>query len=107
MRTSWKVGLATDAFDPVPRATPRTKVVLPAPSSPLRRTTSPPRNCSPSTMPERSVSAGELVICSSKVVVAGLAQGRADDLHILRFGHLADDVHTGLGDFRRRSDGAA
>src|SRR5579864_2035615 len=74
MRTSWKVGLATGVADPVPRATPRTNVVLPAPSSPLSRTISPRRSLSPSASPADSVYAGEVVIRSRKVVVAALAQ---------------------------------
>src|SRR5689334_9063924 len=101
MRTSWKVGLATCALEPVPWATPRTKVVLPAPSSPVRRTTSPVLSCSPSSMPKRSVSAGELVTCSGgapcarpasgKVVVAGGLELGADDDDLRLRGHAADD----------------
>src|SRR5260370_27177944 len=68
MRTSWNVGLATDAAEPVPRATPRTKVVFPAPSSPLSRTRSPLRRRRPSSSPAASVSSAAEV--SRKVVVA-------------------------------------
>src|SRR2546428_5977803 len=67
MRTSWNVGLATVAAEPVPRATPRTNVVFPAPSSPLSRTRSPLRRRRPSSSPAASVpSAAEV---SRKVVV--------------------------------------
>src|SRR5260370_6769444 len=71
MRTSWNVGLATDAAEPVPRATPRTKVVFPAPSSPLSRTRSPLRRRRPSSSPAASVSSAAEV--SRKVVVAEVA----------------------------------
>src|SRR6202521_5780044 len=73
-RTSWQVGLATGAAAPAPRATPRTKVVLPAPSSPVSRTTSPVRSRLPRCSPIVSVSAAELVTTSGKVVVAGLLE---------------------------------
>src|SRR5256885_4639060 len=95
MRTSWKVGLATGAFEPVPRATPRTNVVLPAPSSPVRRTTSPERSLSPNSMPARSVSAAEFETCpSGKVVVTGALQLCPDDLHGFVGGHHANDVEA-------------
>src|SRR5260370_15464272 len=71
MRTSWNVGLATGAAEPVPRATPRTKVVFPAPSSPLSRTRSPLRRPRPSSSPAASVSSAAEV--SRKVVVAEVA----------------------------------
>src|SRR6266851_823317 len=74
MRTSWKVGLATGARDPTPCAMPRTKVVLPAPSSPFNSTTSPVCSFSPHSLPRSSVSAGELVVTSGKVVVSGALQ---------------------------------
>src|SRR5712692_1507576 len=74
MRTSWKVGLATGACEPVPWVTPRTNVVLPAPSSPVSRTTSPTPIRAPSCLPSSSVSAGEFVTRSGKVVVARAAQ---------------------------------
>src|SRR5712692_501137 len=68
MRTSWKVGLATAAAEPTPRAMPRTKVVLAAPSSPFRRIRSPLRRRRPSCSPAASVSSGADV--SREVVVA-------------------------------------
>src|SRR5258708_15672476 len=68
MRTSWKVGLATGAADPQPLAIPRTYVVLPAPSSPFRRTRSPLRRRLPTSSPAASVSSGAEV--SREVIVA-------------------------------------
>src|SRR5260370_27143315 len=74
MRTSWKVGLATGARDPAPCAMPRTKVVLPAPSSPFNSTTSPVCSFSPHSLPRSSVSAGEVGGTSGKVVVSRALQ---------------------------------
>src|SRR5260370_30670236 len=71
MRTSWNVGLATGAAEPVPRATPRTKVVFPAPSSPLSRTRSPLRRRRLTPQPAAWVSSAAEV--SRKVVVAEVA----------------------------------
>src|SRR5260370_40509062 len=87
MRTSWKVGLATGARDPAPCAMPRTKVVLPAPSSPFNSTTSPVCSFPPHSLPTSSVAAGEVVVTSGKVVVSGAVQpGRGaagvDDLDL-------------------------
>src|SRR5260370_9187850 len=101
MRTSWKVGLATSARDPVPCAIPRAKVAFPAPSSPISNTTSPLRRRSPRSIPARSVSAGEFVIRSAKVVVAGarepdLGTTRVDRPHGRIRGQLADRLHPGL-----------
>src|SRR5689334_3139837 len=104
MRTSWKVGLATSAFEPVPWAMPRTYVVLPEPSSPVRRTTSPGRSRSPSSMPARSVSAGELVTSSSKVVVAGGLELGADHDDLVFGGHAADDMKAGVANRVLRPD---
>src|SRR5260370_28021766 len=70
MRTSWKVGLATGARDPAPCAMPRTKVVLPAPSSPFNSTTSPVCSFSPHSLPRSSVSAGELGGTAGKMGVS-------------------------------------
>src|SRR6266852_1396205 len=70
MRTSVKVGLCTCSSDPVPRATPRTNVVLPEPSGPARRTRSPAFKRDPVSSPSASVSAAEAVVTSRKVVVA-------------------------------------
>src|SRR3982074_1132869 len=70
MRTSWNVGLATGADEPMPRATPRTNVVFPAPSSPVSRTRSPGRRRLPKRSPKASVSAGDFVTWSRKVVIA-------------------------------------
>src|SRR5437899_12600914 len=95
MRTSWKVGLATGAADPVPRAIPRTNVVLPAPSSPFRRTRSPRRRRRPSSSPAPSVWAGDEV--SREVVVA-------NEPHLHRFLVWAD--HSNLGVACERADGS-
>src|SRR5947209_18389486 len=73
MRTSWKVGLMTWARLPRPRARPRTKVVLPAPSGPCRRTKSPLRSLPASRAPAASVSSGERVTSSAEVLVPALA----------------------------------
>src|ERR1041384_4648224 len=96
MRTSWKVGLATSAREPVPWATPRTKVVLPAPSSPTSNTTSPVPNLSPRSMPACSVSAGECVTSSGKVVVAGRLELQADDQHLGLDRASPDHLQAGL-----------
>src|SRR5215212_3778821 len=64
------VGLVTGTATPRARAAPRTKVVLPAPSSPETRTTSPgSRRCARSAA-SASVSAGEAV---SVAAMAGAA----------------------------------
>src|SRR6266446_10845133 len=70
MRTSVKVGLCTCSSDPVPRATPRTNVVLPEPSGPASSTRSPAFKRDPVSSPSASVSAAEAVVTSRKVVVA-------------------------------------
>src|SRR5713101_4899992 len=70
MRTSVKVGLCTCSSDPVPRATPRTNVVLPEPSGPASSTRSPAFKREPVSSPSASVSAAEAVVTSRKVVVA-------------------------------------
>src|SRR2546430_14476901 len=70
MRTSWNVGLWTCASEPVPRAMPRTNVVLPEPSGPASRTRSPAFRRDPVCSPSASVSAAEAVVTSPKVVVA-------------------------------------
>src|SRR5216684_7612814 len=98
MRTSWKVGLATGAGDPMPLAIPRTNVVLPAPSSPLRRTRSPGRRRRPRSSPAASVSSGDEV--SSEVVVATDLQVevttvRADDTDLWINCHHPDRPQPG------------
>src|SRR5437868_2370054 len=98
MRTSWKVGLATGAFEPVPWATPRTNVVLPAPSSPVRSTTSPECNLSPSSIPACSVSAGEPLTRSGKVVVAARLEVSPGHGHGARVRQRADRMQAGLLD---------
>src|SRR5690348_12414052 len=73
MRTSWKVGLITWARLPRPRASPRTKVVLPAPRGPCSSTRSPLRRRPASRSPAASVSSGEWLTSSAEVLVAALA----------------------------------
>src|ERR1700694_4700966 len=107
MRTSWKVGLATGAADPQPRAIPRTNVVLPAPSSPLRRTRSPRRKRRPSSSPAASVSSGDEV--SSEVVVATdlelkITTVQADDPNRWIDRHYTDRPHTGMDHLVLRPD---
>jgi hypothetical protein len=55
------VGLVTFAVTPNARQAPRTKVVFPAPSSPLTSTTSPARSPDASRAPAASVCSGELL----------------------------------------------
>src|ERR1700687_2401825 len=97
MRTSWKVGLATGAAEPQPLAIPRTNVVWPAQSSPLRRTRSPRRRRRPSTSPAASVSSHDEV--SSEVVVATnlhveITTVRADHANLWVCCHHADRAHA-------------
>src|SRR5689334_12874401 len=70
MRTRVKVGLCTCSSEPVPRAIPRTNVVLPEPSGPASSTRSPAFRREPVSSPSGSVSAAEAVVTSRKVVVA-------------------------------------
>src|ERR687891_2912682 len=64
------VGLVTGPWTPRARAAPRTKVVLPAPSSPETRTTSPGCRRRASCAASASVSAGDAV---SVAAMAGAA----------------------------------
>src|SRR4051795_12789832 len=66
------VGLVTFAVTPSARHAPRTKVVLPAPSSPLTRTTSPAWSCPASRPPAASVSSGELLEEAQLLDVTGV-----------------------------------
>src|SRR5437773_10671028 len=81
MRTSWNVGLWTCASEPVPRAMPRTNVVLPEPSGPASSTRSPAFRRDPVCSPSASVSAAEAVVTSRKVVVATPCYLRAFEIH--------------------------
>src|SRR5437762_13444395 len=81
MRTSWNVGLWTCASEPVPRAMPRTNVVLPEPSGPASSTRSPAFRREPVCSPSASVSAAEAVVTSRKVVVATPGYLRSHDIH--------------------------
>src|SRR5713226_6096168 len=107
MRTSWKVGLATADVEPVPRATPRTKVVFPAPSSPLSRTRSPVRRRRPNSSPAASVSSAAEV--SRKVVVAEVMElqwGAVDAEHLDRWvvGEIPERHQAGGADSILRPD---
>src|SRR5215472_1445569 len=67
----------------------------------MSNTTSPSRNRSPSSVPSRSVSAGELVTRSSKVVVAAAPQADVDAPSVDHpdravAGQLADRAQTSL-----------
>src|ERR1700716_2771155 len=100
-RTSWNVGLATGAEDPMPRATPRTNVVFPAPSSPVNSTMSPACIRLPTRSPKASVSAGDVVIVSGKVVVAAGSQPylmsiSVDRSHGLLCGHDTERTEARL-----------
>src|SRR5258708_6380405 len=70
MGASVNGGLCTCSSDPVPRATPRTNVVLPEPRGPASSTRSPAFKRDPVSSPSASVSAAEAVVTSRKVVVA-------------------------------------
>src|SRR5437588_5246111 len=63
----------TCAAVPRPRARPRTKVVLPAPRGPSRRSRSPRRRCRARRSAAASVASGERVMTSAEVLVAALA----------------------------------
>src|SRR5688500_5949632 len=64
---------------PSARAAPRTKVVFPAPTSPLRTTTSPGRSSAATRAPSASVSAADRVRCRSlEGVGIDRAQPQAD-----------------------------
>src|SRR5690349_10548032 len=72
---------------PRARASPRTKVVLPAPSGPSRRTRSPLRRRPASCAPAASVSWGERVTSSTEVLVAAPALLAVDqDAAVVREG---------------------
>src|SRR5260370_31375382 len=81
MRTSVNVGLCTCSSDPVPRATPRTNVVLPEPRGPARSTRSPAFRRDPVSSPSASVSAAESVVTSRKVVVTAPCYLGAFEIH--------------------------
>src|SRR5262249_19861945 len=59
--TSTNVGLVAPLVTPSARTSPWTKMVLPAPSSPLSATTSPGPSVVPRRSPAASVSSGQLV----------------------------------------------
>src|SRR5437660_10835104 len=84
---------------PSPAAKPRTNVVLPVPSSPVRRTTSPGRTSSPTRRPRPVVSAAERVrttrngIRTSARVRAGARRWLGEEVE------LGAGVGRGLGSF--------
>src|SRR6266567_5012669 len=98
MRTSVNVGLCTCSSDPVPRATPRTKVVLPEPSGPASSTRSPAFKRDPVSSPSASVSAAEAVVTSRKVVVATCCNLGALEIHLALPREHADGREAGLAD---------
>src|SRR5712692_6073578 len=81
MRTSVNVGLCTCSSDPVPRATPRTNVVLPDPRGPASSTRSPAFRRDPVSSPSASVSTAEAVVTSRKVIVATPCNLGAFEIH--------------------------
>src|SRR6266511_2455789 len=66
-RTSVNVGEATAPSNPRARAAPRTNVVLPAPSSPVRAMTSPSRRSEATASPTAIVSSGAPAVSSSRI----------------------------------------
>src|SRR5207247_1539119 len=98
MRTSWNVGLWTCASEPVPRAMPRTNVVLPEPSGPASSTRSPAFRRDPVCSPSASVSAAEAVVTSRKVVVATCRYLGALEIHLALPREHADHGEAGLPD---------
>src|SRR5207244_4253696 len=80
---------------PRPRASPRTRQVLPAPSSPTRPISSPPRAARPSASPSASVSSGVWVVTSRTRTVASPARrlGAGRRLQALEgHGQLGEEV---------------
>src|SRR5207247_8846245 len=98
MRTSWNVGLWTCASEPVPRAMPRTNVVLPEPSGPASSARSPAFRRDPVCSPSASVSAAEAVVTSRKVVVATCCYLGALEIHLALPREHADHGEAGLPD---------
>src|SRR5919197_1893990 len=100
MRTSWNDGLMTSAATPMPRARPRTNVVLPAPRPPPSRSRSPAARWAPSRSPAASVSSGDSVTRSRKVVPPPVGDVDAVALAVQHHdrsvaGQLADGVEAG------------
>src|SRR3954469_11778236 len=96
-----KVGLVTGTPTPSARAAPRTKVVLPAPSSPETRTTSPGRRRAASCAARASVSGADPV---SVAAMGGAATPQREPGEHERHadqGH-GDDVEAGARQLARR-----
>src|SRR5260370_17654840 len=105
MRPSLKSGPATGQAGPQPVADPVTKVVLPAPGFPFRRTRSPDRSRRPRSSPAASVSSGDEV-SSEMVVATGLelkiTTVRADDPNRRLGRHHSDRAHARIDDLLPR-----
>src|SRR3972149_6655708 len=83
MRTMTKEGLRVYSLMPRPWARPWTRQVLPVPSPPTRRRTSPSFASPPSFRPRAWVSSGLwLVISRGKVLPAGLSHGEGPALRV-------------------------
>src|SRR5881392_1276527 len=99
-----KVGLVTGTATPSARAAPRTKVVLPAPSSPETRTTSPGRRLAASRAARASVSAADPVsVAAMGGATAPQRQPGEHERHADQ-GH-GDDVEAGARELARRGGG--
>src|SRR3972149_2869107 len=89
MRTMTKEGLRVYSLMPRPWARPWTRQVLPVPSPPTRRRTSPSFASSPSFRPRAWVSSGLwLIISRGKVLPASLPQGEGSVLPVHHLHHL-------------------
>src|SRR3990170_610546 len=89
MRTMTKEGLRAYSRMPKPWARPWTRQVLPVPSPPTRRRTSPSFASPPSFRPSAWVSSGLwLIISRGKVLPAGLSQGEGPALPVHHLHHL-------------------
>src|SRR5207342_147560 len=96
-----KVGLATGAVTPSARHAPRTKVVLPEPSSPETETTSPGRRRTATRAPTASVSSAEPVATATCTPV----DVRLEQAQLNRLGLFGE--HDGAFFEARHSDGSA
>src|SRR3954469_13455804 len=96
-----KVGLVTGTSTPSARAAPRTKVVLPAPSSPDTRTTSPGRRLAASRAARASVSAADPVSVAAMGGAAAPQRQSGEHERHADEGH-GDDVEAGTRQLARR-----
>src|SRR3954464_9411376 len=99
-----KVGLVTGTSTPSARAAPRTKVVLPAPSSPDTRTTSPGRRLAASRAARASVSAADPVSVAAMGGAGAPRGGPGGRERHADQGH-GDDVEAGARQLARRRGG--